>query len=272
LISKPKYFPRNLSVSFRPGDRVYEFLVVWQHEAGSMERILGVFSKHGVRVLMTHSQLDEETEAAVGTYYCDLARADQPVESLRNEIKALGFVRSVEYISTESTLFDRFLFPVMIWGRNRVLIMRLSPLLNIEKRLSEELGSAGSAIMFREGEGYAAETLGQYRAVLGSVSAESLLENVKDGLRATGWGLFEFKQTKEGYEVSVRETMLLEGTTEPSRFLCGIVAGIVESIYAIKVKVVESTVDPKSGRVHLRLAKIAEGRAPEAGSDHSGSA
>jgi hypothetical protein len=133
--------------------------------------------------------------------------------------------------------------------------MRLDPLLNIENRLDQELGSAGSAIMFREGEGYAVETLNQYRQVLGSVSQESLLDNVKDGLRATGWGIFDFKTTKDGYEVAVQEAPLIKGMPEPSRFLCGIIAGIVESVYAVKVKVDQSTVDSKSGRVLVRLSK-----------------
>jgi hypothetical protein len=259
MLAKPRYFPRNLSVTYKPGYKVYEFLVVWQHESGSLERILDVFSRHNVKVLLTHSQVDEDTDEVVGTYYCDLTKADKPVETLRREIKGLGFVQSADYTSTEQTLFDKFLFPVTIWGRNRVLIMRLDPLLNIEKRLAQELGTAGSAIMFREGEGYAAETLNQYRAVLGRATPEILMENVKDGLRATGWGIFEFKTTKDGYDVTVNDGPLLDGTTVPSRFLCGIIAGIVESVYVIKVKVVGSAVDPKSRRVSVRLSKMAAG-------------
>lgn len=256
MLGKSDYLPRNLSVSFRPGGRLYEFLVVWQWELGSMTRILDVFERHRAKVVMAHSQLDEETDRAAGTFYCDLGEADELPEGLRKEVTGLQSVKRVEYFGTENLLFDKFLFPVTIWGRNRVLIMRLSPLLNIEKRLAQELGSAGGAIMFREGEGYAAETLNQYRAVLGKVSTDKLLENVKDGLRATGWGLFEFKHLKDGYEVIVRESVLLEGTTEPGRFLCGIIAGIVESVYGVKVKVVESALD-KSGRVVVSLSKIA---------------
>jgi len=258
MLAKSRYFSRNLAISYRPGYKVYEFLVVWQHEFGSLGNILGVLSKHNAKVLMTHTQLDEETDAVVGTFYCNLTRADQPVENIRRGIKELPFVRSADYVSTEKSMFDKFLFPVTIWGRNRVLIMRLSPLLNIEKRLGEELGSAGRAIMFREGESYAGETLSQYRAVLGSIPPESLLENVKDGLRATGWGIFEFRTTTSGYEVTVSEAPLLESEKEPSRFLCGIIAGILESVYSIKVKIVESRIDSKSGNVVVNLSQIAD--------------
>ena len=256
--TRPRYFPRNVGVSSPPGENVHEFLVVWNHELGSLAKILQVFSTHKAKVIVTHSQLDDATGMVVGTCYCDMTRADQTVEGMRKEIKALGFVQSVDSASAKQSLFDKFFFPVTVWGRDRVIIMRMEPLLNIERRLAEELGSAGSAIMFREGEGYATETIGQYRKVLRNASAETLLENVKDGLRATGWGLFEFKESKEGYEVTVHEAPRFAGTTEPSRFLCGVIAGILESLLSVRMKIVESTVDPKSGRVFVRLSRTAE--------------
>jgi hypothetical protein len=258
--AKPRYFPRNVGVSSPPGANIYEFLVVWNHEIGSLSKILQVFSTHKAKVIVTHSQLDELTGTAVGTCYCDMTKAEQTVEGVKKAIKELGFVQSVDYASAEQSLFDKFFFPVTVWGRERVIIMRLDPLLNIERRLAEELGSAGSAIMFREGESYSAETIGQYRRALGNVPPETLLENVKDGLRATGWGLFEFKESKDGYEVTVREAPRFSETTEPSRFLCGIIAGILETTLAVKMKIVESTIEPKSGRVFVRLSKTPDAK------------
>ena len=253
--TKPRYFPRNVGVSSPPGENVHEFLVVWNHELGSMAKILQTFSTHKAKVIVTHSQLDQATGTGVATCYCDMTQADQTVEGLRKAIKGLSFVQSVDAASANQSLFDKFFFPVTVWGRDRVIIMRLDPLLNIERRLAEELGSAGSAIMFREGESYATETIGQYRNVLGNVSTDVLLENVVDGLRATGWGLFEFKESKDGYEVTVRDAPMLASTTEPSRFLCGIIAGILESVLSVGMKIAESTVEPKSGRVFVRLSK-----------------
>jgi len=254
--TKPRYFPRNLGVSSPPGVNVHEFLVVWNHELGSLAKILQVFSTHKVKVILTHSQLEEGT--VVGTYFCDMTKADQTVEGVRKAIKELNFVRSADAASAEQSLFDKFLFPVTVWGRERVIVMRMSPLLNIEKRLAQELGSAGSAIMFREGEGYAAETIGQYRTALGNVSTDLLMENVVDGLRATGWGLFEFKESKDGYEVTVRDAPMFADTSEPSRFLCGVIAGILETALSVRMKIVESTVEPKSGRVFVRLSKTSD--------------
>ena len=200
--------------------------------------------------------MEENGTIVVGTFYCDMSKADQVAESLRKEIRGLGFVRSAECESSQLSVFDKFLFPVTVWGRNRVLIMRLDPLLNIEKRLGRELGSAGSAIMFREGESYATETWNQYKSALGEATLETHFENVIDGLRATGWGLFEFKTTKDGYEVTVQDPPTLGDSEEPSRFLCGVIAGILESAHSMKVRVVESTVDRKSGKLTVRLSKV----------------
>ena len=255
---KPRYFPRNIGVSSPPGESVHEFVVVWRHEFGSLPKILDVFSRHKAKVLLTHSQLDRPTNTVVGTFFCDVAQADQSVEELRKEIRNLDFVQDADFASAQRSIFDKFLFPVTVWGRDRVIVMRMDPMFNIERRLTAELGSAGAAIMFGEGEGYSSETIKHYQEVLGGVSAEMLLENVEDGLRATGWGLFDFKETKEGYVVTVQDAPTLKGATEPSRFLCGVIAGILESIFSVKMKVVESTLDYEGQRVIVRLAKTAD--------------
>ncbi len=254
--TKARYLPRNLGLSSTPGDNACEFLVVWKHELGYLERILEVFTRHKAKVVLTHSQLMENASMVLGTYYCDMSRADQPADSILKEIESLAFVRSVDLANTQKSGFDKFLFPVTVWGRNRVLIMRLDPLLNIEKRLGQELGSAGSAIMFREGESYATETWNQYKSALGDATLETHFENVIDGLRATGWGIFEFRNSNGGYEVTVQDPPTLDGTAEPSRFLCGVIAGILESAHSTKVKVVESAVDRKNGKLTVKLSKV----------------
>jgi hypothetical protein len=256
--ARSKYFPLNLAVASAPGEKVYEFLVVWDHEINSLPKILEVFSRHKAKVLLAHSQADGSEDKVIGTFFYNLATADESADKIGKEIKKLSFVRTVEVAGTENSLFDKFLFPVTVWGKNRVLVMRMAPLLHIESRLKEELGSAGSAIMFREGEGYAAETLSQYRQVLGKFSPDSLLENAKDGLRATGWGIFDFKRTKDGYDVTVEDAPLVEGMTEPSGFVCGIIAGILESIYLAKLRIVQAKVDPKNGRAFVKLARTGD--------------
>jgi hypothetical protein len=249
-----KYYPRVLAVVPPRGGRVYEFAVEWNHELGSLAKIVDTFAKRKSKVLTNTSQLDLKTNTAVGTFYCDSAKALGSAEDLEADIRKLNFVQNVQWASAEHSLFDQFLFPVTVWGRERVILMRLSPLLSIEKRLSQQLGSAGGAIIFSEGEEYAAETVGQYKKITVGASAGELMQNIKDGLRATGWGLFDFKRTKDGYLVTVKDAPVQDGMTEPSRFLCGIIAGILEKVFGIELKITESRFDQKDGSVVVSLS------------------
>jgi hypothetical protein len=256
MFAKPRYFSRDIGLARPAGKNVYEVLVVWNYELGSLARILDVFASNRAKVLLVNSSVDAENQAT-GAIYCDLTTSDQKINGIRKSIKELSFVKLVDSASAESSLFDKFLFPVTVWGKQRVIVMRMNPLLNIERRITDELGSAGGAIMFREGEAYASETFDQYKRALPSASNEVLLETMQDGLRATGWGLFQFKPTNDGYEVIVRDAPMFLGGKEPSRFLCGIIAGILESLYSTKMKIVESVAD--NDQVLIRLSKLTDG-------------
>lgn len=220
-----------------------------------MARLIEIFSTHRAEILSAQTQPDE-SGAVVGTFYCDMTSADQSAEGIRKEIRKLGFVRSVDHASTERSPIDKFYFPVLIFRGHRALILRLDGVLNIEKRLLQELGSPGGAIMFREGESYAAATMHGYKLVLGSLPLDMLLEVVKDAMRVAGWGLFNFKVKDDGYEITVNDAPKLEGSTEPSRLVCGLVAGLVESLFSVTVKVAESRMDSTNSTLFLRLSKI----------------
>ena len=84
--------------------------------------------------------------------------------------------------------------------------------MNVEKRLVEKMGSTGEWIMYDEGREYAAEAMTQYKKLFGNSSSnESILLNTSDGLRATGWGIFEFHRNEEGFFVTVRHPPRIEG-------------------------------------------------------------
>ena len=139
---------------------------------------------------MMHCQLDPGTGTFAGLTTANLAQSDRSAEELRKEIKAMSFVQRVEFASTQKSPFDKFHFPIVVFAGSRALILGMDRVLNMEKSLEQELGSAGSAIMFREGETYAAEVTNGYKLVTKGpdFTLQSLLEVVTDGLRATGWG------------------------------------------------------------------------------------
>lgn len=142
------------------------------------------------------------------------------------------------------SLFDKFYFPPTILNNSRVMIMRLSPLLKIERRLRERLGDVGTVIMFEEGKSYAREVLSEYRSMLPAEDPQVILRNVIDGLRVMGWGLFEFRQYSAGFNVVIKHPPMLKdsGPAETS-FLRGLAAGIVESLFFKVVGVRDATYD-----------------------------
>jgi hypothetical protein len=101
--TKPRYFPMNLAVASAPGDGIYEFLVVWNHEHPSLPKILDVFARHKAKVVLAHSQV-VEGDIVVGTFFCGLAQADRDAEHIRKEIKGLSYVQTVEVASAEHPL------------------------------------------------------------------------------------------------------------------------------------------------------------------------
>jgi hypothetical protein len=137
--------------------------------------------------------------------------------------------------------------------------MRTEPLLEVEKHLVEVLGSAGDTVMFVEGKTYASKTWMHLKNALPNASHEELLQNVMDGLRATGWGLFEFRSEQNLFHVSIRNPPKLENLkTSQSLFVRGIAVGTVESLYGVKVAVRDASYDNQSDTVRLTLEKITQ--------------
>jgi len=252
----PKYIPWNLTVAIKPGPGIYEFLVTWRDtELDTYPLVLGVFTRHKVKLLLTHNQVDEESKSMVAIVYCDISQADLSVQALKREIEILKPVNRVEFVSTQEEMFEKYLFPVVSRG-NRWLIMRIRTLLNIENAVRDELGSGGAALMFREGIATGFEGSSYPGGVLAQSERGTLLRNTSDGLRACGWGVFDFKSVGEQYEVTIDDPPLMEGVVDSSRFICGLVAGVLKSASGFDFKVDKTSLDPKTGRVTIRLSRV----------------
>jgi hypothetical protein len=252
----PDYIPHTLIVTVKPEPGTYEFLVTWKDtERDAYPLILGVFTRHMVRLLLTHTQPDEDSKSMVAVVYCDITRADISVQSLKDELEILKPVSRVEFVSTHEAMFEKYLFPIVSRG-NRWLIMRVRTLLNIENSIREKLGTGGSSLMFEEGVATGFEGSSYPGGVLSQSEKGELLRNTSDGLRACGWGVFDFKSVDDGFMVTIDDPPLLEGVPEPSRFICGLAAGVLKSAYISDFKVDDISFDPKTGRVTMRLSEI----------------
>jgi ACT domain len=239
------------------GEWVYEFVVGGRDEIGGFAKVIEIFSKHNANIRSIYeAPSDEEKHEFVSNMFCDLKRADCTVEQLLKELRNLPFVRRAYSADMRGRLFDKFLFPVFVM-KNRAILFRAQPLLNIEKRLIERFGSSGGAIMFDEGKAYAEETVRQYKVALPGVSSDVLLENIQDGLRATGWGIFDFWRIPEGFEVTVSEPPIMEDKSyKEDRFLYGAVAKMLESLYGEELALSTSSLDEKTKKLVFRLRRV----------------
>jgi hypothetical protein len=239
-----KYYPDHLAFTRPSGDMLHEFLVVWKKQEDSLVTLFKLLHDSGADILLAHTTRDGEQDSNITSLFLDFTKASFSPAALKDEIAKLPNVTEVDFVNMNGSIFDKFYFPPTIFNNSRVLVMRLSPLLKIERRLRERLGTAGTIIMFEEGKSYAKEVLFEYKASLQTEDKQLILSNVVDGLRATGWGLFEFRQYSAGFNVVVKHPPVLNdpGPAESS-FIRGMAAGIIESLFFKVVGVRDASYD-----------------------------
>jgi hypothetical protein len=252
--AKPRYIPGTVSNIRPPDPNVTEFLVVWEDsDYGAYAAILSLFAKHRVKILLTQSFREEKSGNMVGILYGDTSKSDASSDEIKRELKSLEQVNEVNSISGRETLFENFLFPQVSRG-NRWLLLRIRTLASIEESISRQLGSPGNALMFSEGLATATEGQTYPGGVLATSNRDELLRNTCEGLRACGWGIFSIKAIPGGYEAKIDDPPVFEGAKQPGRFLCGLVAGIIQNAHGTELKVEESWIDPRTGTAFIRLS------------------
>ena len=251
-----EHYTKFFSLSKPSGEDVFELLIVSRDEIGATSKITGEIARHNIDILSINGGNDATIGRFVLTIFCDFAKADCKVEQAVKELREFPFITKAEYVNAKARLFDSFHFPIRIMDKHRAILMRAEPLLEVEKRLGEVLGSAGDMVMFEEGKTYASKTWIHLKDALPKASHEELLRNVVDGLRATGWGLFEFHREQDTFHVSIRNPPKLGASeAEQSLFVRGVAVGAVESLYGLRLKLTNTNYDNKNDTIKLILEK-----------------
>ena len=139
-----EYFEKSVVITTPAGDHIFGFLVEARDQVGVFEKIVEVFTKHDVYIRSVSAAPEEGEEKFMTNIFVDFSKANCTVDALLEELRRLSFVSKAYSADMKGRLFDRFLFPVKIMNEDRVLLMRVRPLLNIEKRLVDQMGSAGA--------------------------------------------------------------------------------------------------------------------------------
>ena len=261
VTSDNQYFTRYLSITKPRGDHIFEFLIYGIDQPGAFIKIVDIFSRHGVDIKSISASPDQtEGSFFVSNAFCDMSKADCTTDTIISELRSLSFVRKALFADMQGRLFDKFLFPTTIMNKSRVILMRVEALLRIEKSLMDKIGSGGAVMMFNEGKIYGEEALKQYRLALPNASTEVLIENIIDGLRATGWGLFQFKKVEDGFEVTVNDAPILETSDyRENRFYYGAGAKILEELYGKELVLEKSSFDLKNKKLMFKLRRVDTG-------------
>ena len=243
-----------LSIVRPEGKKILQFAVVLKDEIGAFAKVVETISKHNVDIRSASVGNLTSTADFVATFFLEFERSMISAENLADAIRKHSFVKVVRYSSSDDRLFDGFIFPVSIGNGHRIILMRTEPLLNIERSLISKFGSAGGTIMFEEGKAYADNVFDQYMAALPNLDKEQLLENLKDGLRATGWGLFEVSRQKQGFVVTVNDPPLLTDTDYlENRFYYGVGCRVLERLYSVKLRLAGSELDKSKRKLVFNL-------------------
>jgi predicted amino acid-binding ACT domain protein len=255
---KPHYFQKVLPVTKPQGENIFEFAIVAEDKIGAFSSLVQVFTKHRIDIQSISANKMKEpntkTMHFVAGLFCDLTVSDVAVEEVQSELKSLPFVIEVQSCDMKQWIWDRYFFPTNL-AQSRIIMIRVEPLLRIERNLIQRLGTGGAAIMYREGEVYAEETFHEYKSMLPKANKERLLQCLVDGLRATGWGIVEFKKLLSGYQVTIKDPpMLKEIDYKENRFLYGAAGRTLELIFDDHVSLAESSFDEKNSILNLKYS------------------
>lgn len=260
-----EYHPRLIGVGPPPGStksgQVYEFIAMGRDEVGTLSKLNGVLNAHNLKIYSGGGYNLPEPGFFIWSGFADYSESKFKVDDTLKEIRRLGFVTHAEATRITDVVFDRYLFPVTMLGKQRIIMVRAEPFVRVEQRLMAAFGTGGAAILFDEGRNYSLEAFAQYLAMLPGASPELLLRNAIAGLRATGWGIFEVDVSKlltQGTaKVAVREPPFsaIPGLRE-SFFINGLACGALEAIFGAKAGVESSSYDEKTRTLRLSLKTL----------------
>ena len=252
-------YPRNIGISAPGGESVYELFVLGRSRVGALKDISSLIALHKIDITSNGRYQVYPSGEFVLTAFLDFKETRATPDMLVSEIRALPFIKRAEIARPHHSIFERYLFPVTIMDKHRVIVFRIEPLLQIEKRLEEFLGSAGETIMFEMGRSYGLAIVEAYRKDMPLLEGESLIRRIAAGARVTGWGLFEFASFEnDKIDVTIFEPpTAVNPKVGKSWFTYGLVAGLIEGAYGLKVGVMADSYDAESRTLRLKLSRIA---------------
>ena len=256
------YYPRLLGLaSSTPSPtsgRQFELLVTGTDQIGALAKLSAILAHHEVNLTFCGGYYILAPDTFVWTAFIDLTHSKSSIDRVLRDLRRLDFVSEVKSLETRGESIDRFLFPVIIHGDRRGIIMGLQSLQEEETQLTRMLGPPGAVIMFELGRAYANGSIEDFPDLLKESRPKERLDLAAAWLRMPGWGVLTFNTAKFDRDGSIRvkvtepPSIVDEGKQE-SYFLRGLITAIIEFVLKKRVNVASASYDGPSRSLQLTL-------------------
>jgi predicted amino acid-binding ACT domain protein len=241
LTDEHSYFPRKLNIVVPLGESVHELIVVGRDEIGALAKVTEVLARHNANMISVGTYDAGVSGEFLFSIFANLANADCTPEKLVSEIKGLAFVARVSISDTEDVVYDQHLFPLVLFGESRAVIVTAQSIVSMEQDLQKQIGKQGLQVLFEVGRSSGSNLSALHKAMLPEADRDALLRTAKDDMRARGWGIVDVEVAEKASsktEVTVQEPIFagIEGARE-SWWLMGLVSGFLEAIYGLRTVV-----------------------------------
>ena len=182
-----------------------------------------------------------------------MSKADCSTSTLAEILRSRKDVDTVKVVSRSGAVFGFSTFPILLNQIDRGVIFRAENWFRVEEDLVKWMGSAGESIMFREGETYGLSTASRYTNANTTQDHAMLVQNVRDGGRAAGWGILEYKMSDDNTSIMSMKYPVTNAKGEvTSKFFHGMLTGILEVILNVKLRVLESAYNKDQSALRIK--------------------
>ena len=244
---------------------MYEVVVLGDDSVGVLNKITAVLSQNNVNFVSSHGQMDEAQKTFVNAFFCEMAKAKVTPEALQEKLEALPFVKGVNMTPMKGLMHEKFMFPMATVFAGRVLVVGATAFSQVEARLVEIFGSAGEVMAYEQGRAYSVATLDDMEEYRKRVGATWDLGNIADWVRAQGWAVASISESPEGYDVkltSIPAPAGERGNSGLSRFLTGMIVGMLERVAGQRLAADPTVYDPAADACSFKVRKQAKGARP----------
>lgn len=258
---EPPYFTRKINLVVPLGESVAHFLVVGRDEVGVLAKITGIMAAHRLNLLNGGTYDTLKKDEFLFNVFAEFSGADATPEDVSAELRALPFVSSVVVSLSEDAVYDRYMFPVVLFERNRAVILPADSIAIIENDLHRQIGKRGQNVLFEVGRSSGLSIAGVHRNMIPEADRDTLLKTACDDMRARGWGLVTFEVSRSSpfsANVTVREPIFAGfPAMKTSWWLMGLTSGFLEAIYGHRTVVSGRTsYDEKATELVFQLAEF----------------